>query len=301
MNHSHFFAPAMLTVFLISCATIAETQVSKGNQYGPCSFACTDIPDDPDVPKQFGEAKATAYSSKNLNVLVWNLYKGKLIKFSSSFGQLSQKKDLVLVSEATSASPITDSFESLSDFGWNFSTSFNMKNNVGTGTAIGSPVVAQNVQHFRTLDLEPGSNTPKAITMAEFPIEGLNQNLLVFSIHGINWSGDAAIVRQVEAILPAIEAHQGPILFAGDFNFKNKKRLNSIINLLAPYGLTRLPWENPSLKAAQLDDGFSRGLTIHRAYLNNDYINIGSDHPAIELEIEIPSSSQAQAETHQAL
>ncbi len=288
MNHGLFFAPATLIVTLISCATFAETQVSRGSQYGPCAFACEDIPDDPDVPKYFGEAKLGSYTSRNLNVLVWNLYKGKMIKFSSSFKELSQNKDLVLVSEATSASPVTDAFATLSDFGWNFSTSFNMNDNVGTGTAIGSPVMAKNVKHFRTLDLEPGSNTPKAITSAEFPIEGLNQNLLVLSIHGINWAGDAAIVRQVEAVIPTIEAHQGPILFAGDFNFKNKKRLKSIEALLAPYGLTRLPWEDPSLKAAQLDDGFSRGMTIHRAYFNNNYMNIGSDHPAIELEIELP-------------
>lgn len=264
-----------------------SAQSRGGNQYGDCSFLCANIPDDRDVAKEFGASAEPQLRDSHLNILVWNLYKGRKPGFLKTFAALGANRDIVMVSEATSADPVTTAFEGLPGFGWNFSTSFNMKDNVGTGTAIGSYAQAQNVRHLRTVDLEPGSKTPKAMTLAEFDIAGESKKLLVISIHGINWSGDDAIVRQVQQAIPDIKSHQGPVIFAGDFNFKNSTRLQSIKNILAPLGLQRVNWKNPSVKPAQLDDAFARGVIVRRAYLNNSYMNVGSDHPAIELEVEI--------------
>lgn len=279
----------IFTVF--SSPIVFAQQQEQPFEYGNCSFACKSIPPDNEVPRYFGQAAASQLKSKRLNVLVWNLYKGRKEEFIPAFQFLSANRDLVLVSEATTSDPVTTAFDLLPNFAWNFSVSFLLKDEVGTGTAIGSYAKALEVKHYRTKDIEPFVNSPKAITSAKFAIAGSKETLLVLSIHGINWSGDEAIVRQVQDVMPAIKAHTGPVLFAGDFNFKNATRLTEVTELLATAGVDRVNWENPSKK--QLDDAFTRGLKVHRAYLNNEHINTGSDHPAIELDIELmPGASK---------
>jgi endonuclease/exonuclease/phosphatase (EEP) superfamily protein YafD len=263
-----------------------------------CAFACKEIPPDSEVPRKFGQSTTAHLNDRRIQVLVWNLYKGKLSGYPSAFEELTRETDIVMVSEAITENPVKATFDSLPHFGWDFSTSFLLKNQVGTGTAVGSYAQALEVAHFRTKDVEPFSNTPKAITAVKYALPLVKESLLVLSIHGINWSGDEAIVRQVQDTIPLIAAHSGPILYAGDFNFKNQTRRKSISQLLAPYGLSIIPWENPITNKAQLDDGYSRGLKIHRAYINSDHDGEGSDHPALELDVEVvDKSSQPENQT----
>lgn len=273
---------SMLILVLLPQVTLAQQQ---SNQYGSCSYACKSIPPDSEVARYFGQDSANYLKSKKLSVLAWNIYKGRGAEFIPAFQFLSKDRDLVLLSEATTSAPVTNSFDLLRNFGWNFSVSFLMKENIGTGTAIGSYARPFDVHHYRTRDLEPMVNSPKAMTVAKFSIAGTSEKLMVISIHGINWVGDDAIVRQVQQVLPDIKAHNGPVLFAGDFNFKNQNRVTLVSNLLATVGVTRVPWQNPLKK--QLDDAFTRGLKVNKAFLNQSFIDTGSDHPAIELELEV--------------
>lgn len=283
----------MALVFSVCQNVVADTLTSDAFEYGDCAFACKSIPPDSEVPRFFGIETASELKSNRLNVLVWNIYKGRKKEFIPAFQALSKGRDLVLISEGTTAAPVTSAFELLPDFGWNFSVSFLMKNEVGTGTAIGSYAKAYDVKHYRTKDLEPAVKSPKAMTSAKFSIDGFSEKILVISIHGINWSGDEAIVRQVADVMPEIQAHQGPIVFAGDFNFKNKTRLQEVAKLLATAGLQRVTWVNPLKK--QLDDAFTRGVVVHSAKLNHDFDDTGSDHPAIELELEVPNTFEGDA------
>jgi endonuclease/exonuclease/phosphatase (EEP) superfamily protein YafD len=86
--------------------------------------------------------------------------------------------------------------------------------------------------------------------------------------------------------LKELQRHNGPIIFAGDFNTKNPSRVALTKRILAKAGLKQAPWENPT-KKKQLDDAFTRGVTVKRARLIHDYVDKGSDHPAIELIVDI--------------
>jgi endonuclease/exonuclease/phosphatase (EEP) superfamily protein YafD len=269
-----------VSVSFLSSQTFAAEPV-----YGPCSFACESIPDGSHVLRTFGRSISPQLNSNRIQMLVWNLYKGRKDQFRDSFATLSKGKDIIMLSEATTADPVSTSMEAVTGFGWNFATSFLMKDDVGTGTAVGSYAVAENVHYYRTTDVEPFVKSPKAITVAEYRIPGRADTLMVLSIHGINWKGDDATERQLRETVPDLKAHQGPIVFAGDFNFKNSNRLKIAQKVLAEAGLTRVTWENPN-SGKQLDDAFTRGLTVRRARLINDYINTGSDHPAIELDLQ---------------
>jgi endonuclease/exonuclease/phosphatase (EEP) superfamily protein YafD len=278
---SFLFFP-VLSFCVLSFSALAGTST-----YGPCSFECQSIPDDAQVLRNFGQGTKTQLNSNHLKILSWNLYKGRMQDFTPVFAQLSQGKDLVLLSEATTDAPVATAMENVKDFGWIFSVSFEMTNQVGTGTAIGSYAEARNAHFYRTTDVEPFVKSPKTITVAEYAWPGSSETLLVLSIHGINWSGDEALDRQLRMVLPELQQHKGPVLFAGDFNIKNPNRLVVAQKVLAEAGLTRVTWDNPNT-SKQLDDAFTRGVAVQRAHLINDYINKASDHPAIELEVELP-------------
>jgi len=259
--------------------------------YGPCSFACESIPDEAHVLSTFGRDSSSQLNSQRIKVLSWNLYKGRKEQYRQSFATLAKEKDVIMLSEVTTADPVSTSMEAVDGFGWNFAASFLMKDNVGTGTAVGSYAVAHNVRYFRTTDVEPFVKSPKTIAVAEYILPRSRQKLLVLSIHGINFKGDDGIEKQLRDTVPELQLHQGPIIFAGDFNFKNAGRLKLGQQVLLEAGLTRVKWENPK-KGKQLDDAFTRGLIVHRARFINDYLETGSDHPAIELDVEDATPAQ---------
>ena len=191
-----------------------------------------------------------------------------------------------MLSEATTGSPVSDSFKAITGWEWHLAASFNMKNNIAAGTVLGSAARPSNVHYYRTKDIEPFVKSPKATVLAYYVIPGSAKKLLAISIHGINWDGDEALERQLNMILPEINAHNGPVVFAGDFNTKNASRVALTKRILATAGLKQVPWENP-LKKKQLDDVFTRGMSIKRARLVHDWNDKGSDHPAIDLQVEL--------------
>lgn len=277
----------MKKLLLLSLLTFSFLSVAQSadSGYGDCSFLCKSIPEDSKVMRSMGQASLPTLNSTSLNVLVWNIYKGRKSEYLKSFAALSKNRDLILLSEATTGSPVTDSLK-LAGFEWHLAASFDMKNNIGTGTAIGSQARPHNPHFYRTKDVEPFVKSPKATIVSSYAIPGSSKKLLVLSIHGINWDGDDALERQLNMILPELKAHRGPIIFAGDFNTKNAERVAITKRVLGLAGLKQVPWENP-LKKKQLDDAFTRGITVKRARLVHDYEDKGSDHPAIDLQVQL--------------
>ncbi|AZZ35307.1 hypothetical protein CIK05_00315 [Bdellovibrio sp. qaytius] len=274
---------SLLSFSLIPHAHSSSSRDSSG--YGPCSYLCDNIPDDAHVLHSMGQASLPTLNSTKLSVLAWNLYKGRKSDFKKDFAILAKNRDLVMLSEATTGSPVSDAMN-MPGYEWHLAASFNMKNNIAAGVALGSQARPSDVHYYRTKDVEPYVNSPKALILAKYAIPGSSKKLLAISIHGINWSGDDALGRQLNMVLPDLKAHDGPIIFAGDFNTKNASRVALMIKILAQAGLKRVNWENPTPKK-QLDDAFTRGISVKRARLINDYVGTGSDHPAIDLQLEL--------------
>lgn len=252
--------------------------------YGKCSFLCERIPADSEVLSSIG-ADSNTNLNKKFKVLAWNIYKGRQPGFAKAWQSLTKDKDIVLLSEATNGSPIKEEMEKMKGWKFDLAAVFEMKRKVIAGVAVGSRARTKNVWFYRTEDIEPLVKSPKTIILAEYKINGSDQTLLAASIHGINWDGDDALKRQLLMVLPKLISHKGPIVFAGDFNTKNENRLNIAKEILGKAGLQRVQWQNP-MKKKQLDDAFTRGLVVASAKLVHDYVDKGSDHPAIELELE---------------
>ncbi len=247
-----------------------------------CSFLCDSIPEDFEVLKSFGEYSRRELPAGPLNVLVWNIYKGRKKNFVSQFRYLAKKADLVLLSEATDGELVKPTLDEMRGFGWEMAINFFMKNEVATGVLIGSPAVPAWRTYLRTTDLEPGVKSPKTMVIAKYPLSD-ERALMAISIHGINWKGDEAFERQLKAAEPFIAQHSGPIIFAGDFNTKNANRHDTLVRVTAKYGLKRAPWSKAS---SQLDDAFIRGIEVHSAEMLDEVIAAeGSDHPALLLRL----------------
>ena len=269
---------------LFICLTLSVSAFAKNNpNYEDCRFSCKGIPSEEDSLLSFGAAKMPTLPEGKIKILAWNLYKGEKKYFSEQFPIVSKGRDIILLSEVVTGAPVEPAMTKIADFGWNFGASFEMKNQVLTGTAVGSNVVALNPHIYRTKLVEPIIKTPKTITAAEFALPGTRDTLLVLSIHGINMAGDDALISQLEPLVPELKSHLGPIVFAGDFNTKNPTRLKMATDLLATAGLRRVTWENAK-PGKQLDDAFTRGLKV-RAKFIFDYVGTASDHPAIALEV----------------
>ncbi|MES2802483.1 MAG: endonuclease/exonuclease/phosphatase family protein [Bdellovibrionota bacterium] len=272
----------LLSLLTFSLIPPAQSRTKDSSEYGPCSFLCESIPDSANVMHSMGQASLPTLNSAKLSILSWNIYKGRNAEYKKSFAALAKNRDLIMLSEATTGSPVSDSLK-MPGFEWHLAASFDMKNDIAAGTALGSQARPHNVHYYRTKDIEPFVKSPKATVLASYAIPGSSKKLLAISIHGINWDGDAALERQLNMILPELKAHDGPIVFAGDFNTKNASRVALTKRILASAGLKQVPWENP-IKKKQLDDAFTRGITVKRARFIHDK---GSDHPAIDLQIEL--------------
>lgn len=107
----------------------------------------------------------------------------------------------------------------------------------------------------------------KSATYAWMPLNN-DSNLLVVSIHAINIVNNNTFEKHINQVYETIKTHQGPILFAGDFNTWNKTRYKRLKALFSPLDLhitesykyvggKRLQWgKHP------LDQILTRGITI---------------------------------------
>ena len=238
----------------------------------------------------FGRGSPTELSPYSIQALVWNIKKGSMEKFAEEFHHYSRSKELFLLQEVYR----DRGFESLirkirAD--WNFGISFLYKreNNIPTGTMVGGTqkAIASFVKH--SPDQEPITDTPKSITFSRYPIRGQAQELMVVSVHGINFETTGAFKRQMDQIVSELEHFTGPILLAGDFNTWNKSRTQYLFQITQSLKLTEVRLKDgehrKKFNGYPLDYVFGRGIRMKRAEVIKE--SKGSDHPPMILDFRI--------------
>ena len=112
--------------------------------------------------------------------------------------------------------------------------------------------------------LEPLIRLPKTSLVSYYPIDGMNENLLVANIHGINFSfGVGAYNEQIEKLYAAMKDHAGPIVLAGDFNTWSDERMQIVDGLAQRLSLQSLDYtshDKTRIFGNVLDHVFYRGL-----------------------------------------
>ncbi|MBK24705.1 MAG: hypothetical protein CME70_11975 [Halobacteriovorax sp.] len=230
---------------------------------------------------------------ENLNVIVWNIYKGKKKSFASDLEKLSKDADLLLLQETHLKQKVKDAL-SKGPHSYHMGVSFKMRG-TPTGVSTGSTVSPNSVDYQRS-KRELGFTTPKISLITKYNIATSGEELMVINIHGINFVTLGSFKKQINALLDVINSHSGPILFAGDFNTWSKSKYSFLQSSLKEAGLTEATFEEDNRLRAPiisrigkynnpLDNVFVRGMIIKEAKVLSNFK--GSDHHPIRVKLEL--------------
>lgn len=237
----------------------------------------------------FREAEEGLLNPDSIKVFVWNIYKARNDGFNRDLAYYTRDMDLLMIQEAITTE--MDAFWNLPNFRYDFGVSFAHKRNMSkqTGTMLASRVEPVKTWIARTKDVEPFVKTPKVLTMGTYPIQGSEDPLLLINIHGINLANHESFERHIELSLAQIGQHKGPVVFAGDFNTRTKKRLAYMRKrLVAHQGFQEVEFRNDERMRAYLtnhilDFVFVRGLEVVDAEVLGHLES--SDHKAMVVEL----------------
>ncbi len=226
--------------------------------------------------------------SSEIAILVWNTHKGEAGNaWAEDLRKLADGKQLVLLQEGMNDSFMPKVLESISQMGWLMAQNFYLQNSQNsTGIITGHMQNPSSAQFQRTKDLEPLVETPKLILITTYVMES-GEPLLVANIHGINFTGLAPFIRQIDEIIARIKHWQGKVIFAGDFNTWSKERTNYLISRTKEVGLNEVPIHRA--KGLVLDHIFVRGCSILQAQAH-DEIN-SSDHKPLTANLDCTDNS----------
>jgi endonuclease/exonuclease/phosphatase (EEP) superfamily protein YafD len=241
-----------------------------------------------------GQTYETELNPHSIKVLVWNLLKAERKMWSRDFMKLSEKKDILLLQEGYLNPVMESTFDQMYQFRFDMGVSFlyNKDNYTPTGTILGSRISPVKTGILRTKNFEPFIKTPKMITYGVYPIRESSQTLLALTIHGMNFSQDKAFEDQIVDALKVIDQHQGPVIFAGDFNTRNKSRLSFLRKKMGARGLKEVTYLNTQKRmnflGNYLDHTFARGLLVRDSKVVVDVDS--SDHKALDMEFALDSA-----------
>lgn len=265
----------MLFAFAASAAPKAAT-LSLPTAPSVESSVEFELPADDEVLQRTGFASATP--GPEIRFLVWNVHKttgGK--EWVRDFGRLAAESDVALIQEGHLTPAMNEAIQFNRGFQWFFAVAFFYKG-AGTGVLSSSRWPTENVAWHRSPDREPVLKTPKMALEMTIPLAD-GRRLLVVNVHGINFVTNAAFKRQILPLAARVKKHDGPVVFAGDFNTWNGVRLGFLHARMRDAGLLRIPLLNDS-RRLKLDHVYMRGMTLVSAVLRDDVES--SDHSPIQ-------------------
>lgn len=240
-----------------------------------------------------GSAHGREFKKSSIKAFIWNIKKAALYNWQTEFEKFGKNQDLIVLQEAYQTKRFMGATSAFSGVRWDMGISFLYKryNNQATGTMIGSVVEPTEVVVRHTPDLEPLVKTPKAMTFAKYPIENDDDELLVISVHGINITSFGSFKRHMAQAETEINKHDGPILFAGDFNTRTQGRTKYLMDMINKYGFKTVEFKNGHHRMRwkftnnYLDHSFVRGLSVKNAEVIGE--SNGSDHKPMFVELAV--------------
>jgi len=219
----------------------------------------------------------------SIRVVNWNIQKRKNTAWVGELGGAGVSPDLLILQEA---SPRTAAWRSIAPghfasfaegFGPDWSPS-----GVMTVSAARPLAECELVAH------EPWFGTRKATLVTEYGLTNSDATLLVVNIHGINFTfGVDDLANQFAQASAVIAAHDGPVLFSGDFNTWRGGRLQVLEDMLWPLGFTELAYDVDYRKrffGQTLDHIYVRGLDTQQA---TTLQSTASDHNPMSAQLRL--------------
>lgn len=206
------------------------------------------------------KGQSSGLDPERISILNWNIYKGQRDNWTTDFSRYSYKHDVVIMQEAH----LGDDLKSVLDAGhryWTLNTAFHYQDKA-TGVMTASRV--KPIHNCGQSTVEPWIRFPKTSLVSYYPVEGMDANLMVANIHGINFTLGVGVYReQIEKLYEAMKRHDGPVVLAGDFNTWSDGRMKIVEDLAQRLSLESLDYTNhnrTSVFGNAIDHVFYRGL-----------------------------------------
>lgn len=228
---------------------------------------------------------AATLNPESIKVLVWNIKKASEPDWKTEFESYAVERDLFMLQEAYPNLNFSSTLAGLGDYQWDMGISFRyvVYGYLPTGTMIGSKVLHDDFYIRHSPDLEPVTETPKAVTFARY------DDLLVVNVHAVNFTEHEEFVRHMQQIENEIHKHHGAVLIAGDFNTRTKDRIRYMYDMMKRLMMTEVKFENGNQRMRAkltdniLDYAFVRGLHVKKAVVVGNAK--GSDHKPMLMEM----------------
>ncbi len=219
----------------------------------------------------------------DINVLVWNIYKGRGSNWARDFKALSADRHLILLQEAVLNAPTDYLFTQKGNLEWLMARSFRYRRSaVEHGLKTGCVVSAVDSDFYMSPHAEPISQTQKLLLKTLYPMSTSDQLLLVINMHAINFVGVKKYVDQLDQLESALDGHDGPVILAGDFNTWNPARLAHFMKVATNANLAEAVMNRQGRLVhlnQHLDHVFYRGLHLESIESLETYRS--SDHAPI--------------------
>jgi endonuclease/exonuclease/phosphatase (EEP) superfamily protein YafD len=226
-----------------------------------------------------------ALDARALRVASWNIFKGGMEGWQAELERMAAEHDVLLLQEAVMNAPFR---EVLARAGlvWQMAGAFAMGDEE-RGVMIAARVPAVDGCTLRTY--EPLALLPKSAMVAHFKLAGSERTVAMANLHGINFTlGLGSFREQLEAVATELARHDGPIVFAGDFNTWSEARNQVLTGIVVRLGLFPVTYEPDERRRAfglPLDHFFVRGFKVGRAQAP---VVKSSDHNPILVILETP-------------
>jgi len=231
MNKKHFFL-LILIIFISSCGLIPARGIIK---------------------------EENTFSTKSLNdssikVLVWNIHKeGNSRDWVEDYDKIyeDKKPDIIVLQEARLDMGLKHALlKTGKEIGWIFSSNIEERNrDTYSGVLTASKAKPYEQYSITTEGLEPVVKTPKTTLITRYQLSPSKKSLLVINIHGLVMTNLEKYKEQIFEIVDTISGHNGPIIFAGDFNTRNKERSSFLLRELKDkLGLETVPFTKENKK-----------------------------------------------------
>jgi len=277
---------SMLLTIGLFAANIITSNTTLANDHpaatvdlqSDCWFFCYTIPRLGDALEEIGDSQNQSLQPGSFSTLIWNIYKAGKSGFAKDFTQIAKNADLTLIQEAVLNEKTKKPISPLLNRAWYFAKSFLYESDsLSTGVMTGSKAATTESIALRSPDREPFSNTPKMALVTTYPIEGQTDELMIVNFHGINFNPKiyGALMSQLKTTEKIVKSHNGPVVFAGDFNTWSADRKYLVDQFMRDAELSPVHFVSDR-RNQRLDHVYYRNLKVKKSKILDDIQS--SDH-----------------------
>lgn len=215
----------------------------------------------------------------HLKFVIWNLWKGSGgAKFQQEFLALVTASDLALTQEALLTHDMI-TCSAISGFQAVHGATYRRVDGCRDGVmTLCSAELAKAPERVISGTAEPFLKTTKASLLTYYHFgTAAHETLAVANLHSTLMRRPRTAGLEIRRVIERLEEHDGPVIFAGDFNTFSKAYLREIIKALKILDIEHVEiLLDPRTRIGKLDQVFVRGIQINKIFVDVNFKQ--SDH-----------------------